>query len=481
MDRNCLGREFSGTDCTRLGKFWHFSRIRPRLAIWPTTRNAGFWPIRGQRPDAKAPKVVGMEKSISAPGMVDDPLSDIAEKVPRSRRIVLGAAIILVCAFAVGWWLRAKNASEGVTSYRAATVDRGDVIQTVSASGPLSAVSTVNVGSQVSGNISKLHVDFNDPVQVGQVIAEIEPSTYEAALAQAEGDVASARAALELKQLTADRSAQLLAKQIIAQSDYDTVIAELHQQQAAVQVKEATLKSATINLSRTNIRSPINGVVIDRTIDVGQTVQANFSAPTLFVLAQDLRQMQVTANVSEADIGAVATGQPVSFTVDAFPGQAFVGEVREVRNNSTITNNVVTYSTIISVDNSKLKLRPGMTANVIITTARRSGVLRIPNAGLRFHPTPDSNAPIVPAHAGGAHNVYRLQGPLSADSRMNGPLVETTVQTGLSDSLRTEIVSGLDEGAVIATGISLIQASTDAQATTNPFAPKMPRARNTGR
>lgn len=413
------------------------------------------------------------------PAVDESHVGDDARPWPRGlKRLLPWLTLVLLAAVALIWWRRTARNGQAATSYRTAVVQRGDIVQTVSASGPLSAVSTVNVGSQVSGNISKLYVDFNDAVKVDQIIAEIEPSTYEAALAQAEGDLLSAEASLELKQLNAGRSSQLLANQLIPQADHDQTLADLHQQEATVKIKQAALKSATINLSHTKIHSPIDGVVIDRTIDIGQTVQANFAAPTLFILAQDLRQMQVTANVSEADIGGVVAGQPVSFTVDAFPGQTFVGKVREVRNNSTITNNVVTYSTIITVDNPELKLRPGMTANVIITTAHHADVLRVPNAALRFRPS-DVEATAGVGHPAGAHrSLFVVRGAKRASGRMTGTLDEIQVQTGLGDSAYTEIVSGLDAGAVVATGISLLPAEDSSSATTNPFVPRMPRARN---
>lgn len=428
-----------------------------------------------------------MQKTLSTPaipGVAESPRTGNSSRAwaAPAKRLLPWLALALLAAGAWAWWRRSASAGSSAITYRTAVIQRGDVIQTVSASGPLSAVSTVSVGSQVSGNISKLYVDFNDVVKVDQIIAEIEPSTYEAALAQAEGDLLSAQAALELKQLNADRSAQLLAKQLLAQADNDQAVADLHQQAAAVKIKEAALKSATINLSRTKIRSPIDGVVIDRTIDVGQTVQASFSAPTLFVLAQDLRQMQVTANVSEADIGGVAPGQTVNFTVDAFPGQSFTGKVNEVRNNSTITNNVVTYATIITVDNPDLKLRPGMTANVIITTAHRAGVLRVPNAALRFRPPEVAGSATVPAEES-SHTLYLVRGPANASGRVNGTLEPIVVQTGLSDSAYAEIVSGAEEGAVVATGISLLPATGTSAggATTNPFMPRMPSTRSPGR
>ena len=222
-----------------------------------------------------------------------------------------------------------------------------------------------------------------------QLIAEIDPTSYQARLVQAEADLLSAQATLELKQLNAKRSAELLEKHLVAQSDYDTVIAELRQQEASAKKADAAVNSARLDVDHCKITSPIDGVVLSRSVDAGQTVQSSMTAPTLYKLAQDLRQMQITANISEADIGGVAAGQTVKFSVDAFTGRTFEGKVREIRNNSTTANNVVTYPTIITVDNSDLKLRPGMTANVTIYTARRTGVLRIANAALRFK-APDS-------------------------------------------------------------------------------------------
>jgi HlyD family secretion protein len=313
-------------------------------------------------------------------------------------------------------------------------------------------------------------------VKAGQLIAEIEPSTYEARLVQAEGDLLSAQSLLELKQLNAKRTQDLFSRQLVAQSDLDEAMGELHQQQAVVQIKSAAVKSAKVDLERTKIRSPIDGVVINRAIDVGQTVQASFAAPTLFKLARDLREMQITANVSEADVGGIRKGQAVAFTVDAFPGPSFSGVVDEVRNNTTITNNVVTYPTMITVANPDLSLRPGMTANVTITLARRSDVLRVPNAALRFRPP--ENAVVLtsaPPDAGRGRTLYLARGSIDATGRATGTLEPVIVRTGLSDSAFTEIVSGLEEGSIVATGTSLLPASgATTSGVTNPFVPKMP-------
>jgi HlyD family secretion protein len=276
--------------------------------------------------------------------------------------------------------------------YQTAPITRGDLVQTVTANGTLNPVTNVTVGSQISGIIQKLYVDWNSPVTANQVVAQLDPATYKASVAQAEGDLANAKANLELIEVQAKRSTKLFKENLIPESDYDTAIANLHQAQAMVQIKQASLENARVNLSRCTIYSPVDGTIISRNVDVGQTVAASMSAPTLFIIANDLTQMQIDANVSEADIGSVEEGQAVTFTVDAFPDRKFNGKVRQIRNSPTTVQNVVTYDTVIDVSNPDLKLRPGMTANASIITAQRSGVLKIPNAALRFKlPEPSTN------------------------------------------------------------------------------------------
>lgn len=390
--------------------------------------------------------------------------------------------LVLAGGFAVWRGLRPAAAAAG-PSYRSAVVSRGDIVQTVSATGTISAVSTVEVGSQVSGNILRLHADYNDVVKAGQLIAEIDPATYQARVVQAEGDLAGADALLDLKRVAFKRAEQLLARELLAQADYDQARAELRQQEAAVKIKTASLDSAKLDLANTRIHSPIDGVVISRSVDVGQTVQASFSAPELFNIAQDLREMQIAANVSEADIGNVEAGQAVTFTVDAFSGRTFQAEVKQVRKNSTTTSNVVTYTTIISVANPDLKLLPGMTANVVIITARRENVLRVASTALRF--TPPANAQVRaalnPPRAGEGvvHVLVVAPGP---GARGSGELEPVAVRAGLADVAHTEILSGLDEGAVVATGTVVTgtamagpsAASGSAQTTANPFQPARP-------
>lgn len=300
------------------------------------------------------------------------------------------------------WWLRSVAAASTGPEFRVAEVARGEIVQTVTASGKLSAVETVEIGSQVSGNLQEIHVDFNDIVKEGQLVAKIDPATYEARVVQAEGELLNAQAAFELAQIKARRAKELRAKELIAQSELDEADAELKQKEATVKIKQATLMNAKVDVERTNIISPIDGIVISKAVEVGQTVQASFSAPKLFEIARDLRDMEISADVSEADIGQVAEGQEATFTVDAYPELQFKGKVQQVRNNPTTVQNVVTFATIIGVKNDGLKLKPGMTANVTITTARRDGVVRVPNAALRYRPPEGASVIGAPAESAAA-------------------------------------------------------------------------------
>jgi HlyD family secretion protein len=293
--------------------------------------------------------------------------------------------ILLAFALAGGGWLLFHKRDPGV-QYQTATVTRGDLISAVTATGTLNPITNVTVGSQVSGNIAKLYADWNTPVKANQIVAELDPALYQAAMEQADGDLANSKANLELQQAEAKRADALFASKLLDDSDHDTAIANLHQAQAQVEIKQAALDNAKINLEHCTIYSPVDGVVISRDVDVGQTVAASFSAPVLFVIANDLAKMQIDSNVSEADIGTIEEGQAVDFTVDAFSGRTFHGKVVQIRNSPTNVQNVVTYDAVINVSNPDLKLRPGMTANASIITARSSDVLKIPNAAFRFKP-----------------------------------------------------------------------------------------------
>jgi HlyD family secretion protein len=301
--------------------------------------------------------------------------------------------ILVVLVAVIGGGIRYfVGGDSSAPHYQTAAVTRGDLIQVVTATGTLNPVTNVTVGSQISGNIQTLYADWNSSVKANQIVAQLDPSTYKAAAAQAEGDLANSKANLELAQIEAKRSTELFNNKLVSGSDHDTAIATLHQAEAMVRIKQAALDNAKVNLERCTIYSPVDGIVISRNVDVGQTVAASLSAPTLFIIANDLTRMQIDANVSEADIGTIEEGQTVSFTVDAFPDRKFTGKVRQIRNSPTTVQNVVTYDTVIDVSNPDLKLRPGMTANASVITAQRSGALKIPNAALRFRlPEPSTN------------------------------------------------------------------------------------------
>jgi HlyD family secretion protein len=330
----------------------------------------------------------------------------------------------------------------GVANYQTATVTRGPITQAVTATGTLNPVVNVQVGSQVSGNIAKLFVDFNSQVKAGQVVAQIDPALFQATVTQAEGDLANTQAALELARVNAKRTQDLFARKTSSQADLDQAMANLHQAEANVKIKQGALDKAKADLEHCTITSPIDGVVISRNVDVGQTVAASLQAPTLFTIAQDLRKMQVDTNVAEADVGKLSAGMTATFTVDAYPGDTFRGAVRQIRNASQTVQNVVTYDAVIDVANPDLRLRPGMTANVTFTYAEKDGALKVPNAALRFRPPAD----LVPA------------GPrLPADRRMvwvlrDGRPRPVPIRPGLSDGTATEALdSDLQEGDALVT------------------------------
>ena len=300
--------------------------------------------------------------------------------------------IIAVAAVAAGGWYFWHRSAEKVPEYSTITVARGDVVQVVTATGDIEPVLNVNVSSQISGIISKLFVDWNSPVKEGQVLVQLDPSTYQATVLQAEGQLANAKANYQLTLVGTARTRELFKKNLVAQSDLDTAEAQLLQADAQVKIQTASLDVAKVNLARCTIYSPIDGVVISRQVDVGNTVAASLSAPTLFMIANDLTKMQIIAAVAEADIGSVKVGQSVNFTVDAFPNQQFRGRVSLIRNSPQTQQNVVIYQTIIDVNNPDLKLRPGMTANVSIVIAERDNALRIANSALRVR-IPDELLP----------------------------------------------------------------------------------------
>ena len=315
-------------------------------------------------------------------------------------------AIAVVAALGgVGWYLKSRGGATEA-KFRTANVEQGDIRVAISATGNLSALSTIDVGSEVSGKIAEVLVDYNDPVKKGQIIARIDPSTFEAQIEQGNASISSARAALDTAranlrhaELDYDRKRTLAENKLVARGDVDQALAARDQARAQVASAEAQIRQQTassqnahLNLERTVIRSPVDGVVLARSIEPGQTVAASLQAPVLFKIAEDLVRMEIVLAVDESDIGQVKQGQAVSFTVDAFPDRRFKGVVRQVRLSSTNTNNVITYPVVVAVDNADQVLLPGMTANAEIEVSRRDGVMKVPNAALRFKPPIDNPA-----------------------------------------------------------------------------------------
>jgi HlyD family secretion protein len=360
--------------------------------------------------------------------------------------------------------------------YRMAPVESGSIVSTITATGTINPITTVQVGSQVSGMIESLHADFNSKVKAGQVVARIDPFPYrarrdqaEATLANANASVTKARTDLAQRKREMDRAKALVGQQFVSQNEmdvaltaYEGAVAQLKLAEAAVKQAAAALEAAELDLKYTVIRSPVDGVVISRQVEVGQRISANFSIPTLFLIAEDVTKMQVDTNVSEADIGGITEGKEAGFTVDAYPGEMFQGKVRQVRNAPINIQNVVTYDVVVEVENPNFRLKPGMTANVSIVVARRDNVLKVPNAALRFTPvsgraasqsgkpasSPSSSSSAAAPSDGRVKPVWTLDA--------GGDPVSTYVQVGISDGLFTEAGTGeLKDGDQVIVGIEV--------------------------
>jgi len=359
------------------------------------------------------------------------------------RKWALLIAALAITAWAVTFFRNAEKTVE----YRTAKVEQGRVIATVSSTGKVNAVVTVQVGSQVSGTIQRLYADFNSRVKKGQVVAQIDPALFRAQVAQAkskldndDANAEKARVALVDAKRNLGRMEVLLAQQLIAQADkdtaqttYDSAVASLKAAETQTEQDRAALQLAETNLQYTTISSPVDGTVISRNVDVGQTVAASLQAPTLFTIAQDLTEMQVDTNVDEADIGQVHVGQEAEFIVDAYPDSPFHGTVHDIYNQPITVQNVVTYDAIIRVKNPDLTLKPGMTANVTIKVGERENVIKVANAALRYHPDKASARPSIKEQRAHVTSIWVLRGKTEDPVR---------VTLGLSDGTFTEVVSG---------------------------------------
>jgi HlyD family secretion protein len=343
------------------------------------------------------------------------------------KKLIITLIVLGVVAGSVGAYYKYRTPDEGVKISKLA-VARGDVIESVGATGTLQAVKTVQVGSQVSGNIKALYADFNTIVKKGQIVAELDPSLIQTQIEQAranvirsQADLDRLRVSLEDAKIKLKRTESLAARKLVSPQELETAQvavrsaeAQIKSSEASLTQSKASLNQSEVNLQHTVIEAPIDGIVISRNVDVGQTVAASMNAPVLFIIAEDLTKMQVNANVDESDVGRIRAGQIVKFRVDAYPLDEFTGTVAQVRLQPIVTQNVVTYATVIDVPNQQLKLKPGMTATVTIEIARRNDVIRVPNAALRFRPNADTfaalNQPVPPEMQRGAGG-GRMGGP----------------------------------------------------------------------
>ncbi|MGC2166420.1 MAG: efflux RND transporter periplasmic adaptor subunit [Gallionella sp.] len=373
--------------------------------------------------------------------------------------------ILVVAIAAIGMLVYSQLTRPVSPQYRTQAMEQGDIDQTVSANGTINPVTMVSVGTQVSGTVRKLYVDYNSNVKKGQILLELDDALLSAQRKQSLANVGNAEATLELASANEARMQTLFSQEFVSRQELDTAVQALKSADAQLQLAQASVEKDRANLANAVIRSPVSGVVVDRSVDVGQTVAASLQTPTLFKIAQDLSRMQIDANFAEADIGLIRVGQSVRFTVDAFPDQNFKGIVKLVRMNPTTQQNVVTYDVVINVDNPELRLLPGMTAYVTVTVAARKNVLKVPNAALRYKPVnadslaPSSGKPPQSAKPEGGKSSLATTGKRKRDEFSgkvyllnNGKLQATDVSLGITDNRFTEIRSGaikVDDQVVI--------------------------------
>ncbi|WP_278909754.1 efflux RND transporter periplasmic adaptor subunit [Leyella stercorea] len=384
------------------------------------------------------------------------------------KKTLVIVAVAAIAALAV--WLLSGGKKEEKITFDTAAVAPANIMNSITATGTIEPVTSVTVGTQVSGIVSKLFVDYNSVVKKGQVIAELDKTNLMSQLNTAKTQLATAQSQLNYQTANYKRYKTLFEKGLVAADDFDN--AKLSYTQAKEQVVSAKeeVQRAQTNLGYATITSPIDGVVLSKSVEEGQTVAASFSTPELFTIAQDLTNMQVVADVDEADIGDVKEGERVSFTVDAYPDDTFEGEVKQVRQEATTTNNVVTYEVVISAPNADLKLKPGLTANVTIYTAERKGVLSVPSKALRFTPQKETVGKMKIVDVANAKNkVWTIEG---------NSIVAHKVNIGMTDGTNTQIVGGIAEGTKVITGLNVMggeeKMPMEAQGEKSPFAPGPP-------
>lgn len=384
----------------------------------------------------------------------------------KNRKIIISIAAIAAVALVI--FLLTGKKKEKEVSFEFAKVEKANIQNSITATGTIEPVTSVTVGTQVSGIVSKLYVDYNSVVKKGQVIAELDKTNLISELNTAKANLNSAQSTLNYQRDNYQRYRTLYNKGLISADNFES--ARLSYEQARQQVLQAqeNVKRAQTNLGYATITSPIDGVVLSKSVEEGQTVAASFSTPELFKIAQDLTNMQVVANVDEADIGGVKPGERVTFTVDAYPEDTFTGAVKQVRQEATTTNNVVTYEVIISAPNADLKLKPGLTANITIYTQERQGVVSVPSKALRFTPTQETVGKRKIQDTKGKNKVWTVEG---------NNIVAHSVNIGMSDGTHTQIVSGIDEGKQIVVGFKTSDEEDDEaeeEKARSPFAPGPP-------
>jgi HlyD family secretion protein len=401
----------------------------------------------------------------------------------KTKRLIVTIVLLALTGLSAAMYARRGTAAPEIGTD---VVSRGSIVRVVSASGTLEAVETVQVGTQVSGTVQTLTADYNSIVRKGQLLARLDPSLIQADITRAEATLRGAEADRErLAVMVSDtdtklqRAQTLAARQLIATTDLQaaeiakkTAEAQVRAADAQVRQARATLSQQQVNLAKTVIRSPIDGIVISRSVDVGQTVAASLQAPTLFTIAADLSQMQVNANIDESDLGVIQNGMPVTFKVDAYPADTFHGVVKQIRLNPVVQQNVVTYAAIVSAPNAEFKLMPGMTANLTMEVARRDDVLRVPVSALRFRPSV-----AVLARFGGGAKASSRPDPGTVWVFENETLRAVPVQTGVTDGMFTEIAGGqVNEGEKVATRATVPDVTTRSSSGSNPLmGPTPPR------
>lgn len=381
------------------------------------------------------------------------------------KRIIIIVALTVIVAVVL--YFISRPAKKTTSEFETVTVEKGNITNTITATGTIEPIKQVEVGTQVSGIISKIYVDYNSQVKKGQVIAELEKTLLESELGSQKANLATARTEFEYQQKNYNRQAGLHAKKLISDTEYETAQYQYEKAKSAYEKAQSDIIKTETNLNYATIYSPIDGVVLSRAVEEGQTVASSFNTPTLFTIAQDLKKMQVVANVDEADIGQISDGQKVKFTVDAFPYDSFEGSVTQIRLQPTTTSNVVTYEVVIDAPNPDLKLKPGLTANITVYILEKDNILIVPSKALKFSPSGEQAG--TDSHQKAVW-VKNAAGP-----------TRIPVKTGAFNNIYTEITEGVKEGTQVITsiqhGTTVLKNEQTASKETNPFMPQRPKGR----